>query len=109
MAYLLAGDIEAAGAALLQTSLDEPVDWLLVPHHGSKTSSTESLVNTLQPLGGGAYAGYLNRFELRWQRLVQRYQAVGNQAGWIASAAQPHWNSAQPGNWNASASIQAHY
>jgi beta-lactamase superfamily II metal-dependent hydrolase len=59
----LAGDIEAAGGAqLLQTSLDEPVDWLLVPHHGSKTSSTESWVNTLRPRWAVVQAGYRNRF-----------------------------------------------
>jgi competence protein ComEC len=101
---LLAGDIEAAQEQqLLQTSLDEPVDWLLVPHHGSKTSSTESWVSTLRPRWAVVQAGYRNRLGIRWQpwcSAIRRWAA----SWWLRiAAAQPTGTLLNLKNWNASA------
>ena len=107
---LLAGDIEAAQEQqLLQTSLDEPVDWLLVPHHGSKTSSTESWVNTLRPRWAVVQAGYRNRFGHPVAAVVQRYQAVGSQLVAQDRCGAAYWNSAQPEKLECERLIRAHY
>ncbi|NUT74615.1 DNA internalization-related competence protein ComEC/Rec2 [Pseudomonas sp. C1C7] len=47
---LLTGDIDAsAERALLEGPLAVKTDWLQSPHHGSRSSSTTALLNTLQP------------------------------------------------------------
>ncbi|MDN5503313.1 MAG: DNA internalization-related competence protein ComEC/Rec2 [Comamonas sp.] len=107
---LLAGDIEAAQERqLLQTSLDEPVDWLLVPHHGSKTSSTESWVSTLRPRWAVVQAGYRNRFGHPVTAVVQRYQAVGSQLVAQDRCGAAYWSSAQPEKLECERLIRAHY
>ncbi|WP_182286118.1 DNA internalization-related competence protein ComEC/Rec2 [Comamonas testosteroni] len=107
---LLAGDIEAAQEQqLLQTSLDEPVDWLLVPHHGSNTSSTESWVSTLRPRWAVVQAGYRNRFGHPVAAVVQRYQAVGSQLVAQDRCGAAYWNSAQPEKLECERLIRAHY
>ena len=69
---LLAGDIEQAQEAQLvaraaATRADRPAaalraDVLLVPHHGSKTSSSEAFLDAVQPRFAIVQAGYRNRF-----------------------------------------------
>jgi competence protein ComEC len=74
---LLAGDIEAPQeAALVQAGL-LPVDWLLVPHHGSKTSSTWPFLQALKPRVAVVQAGYRNRFGHPAAPVVGRYQDEG--------------------------------
>ena len=74
---LLAGDIEAAQElALVQSGLS-PVDVLLVPHHGSKTSSTQAFLEALRPRWGFLQAGYRNRYGHPAPEVVARYQALG--------------------------------
>jgi len=74
---LLAGDIEAAQElALVQAGLS-PVDVLLVPHHGSKTSSTAAFLNALRPRWGVLQAGYRNRYGHPAPEVVARYQTLG--------------------------------
>jgi competence protein ComEC len=71
---LLTGDLEAAqeqrlvaqGAALR-------ADLLLVPHHGSKTSSTPEFLNAVQPRVAWVQAGYRNRFQHPVAEVTQRY------------------------------------
>lgn len=77
---LLVGDIEAAQEQLLlQTRITDAVDWLQVPHHGSKTSSTEAWVKTLQPHWAVVQAGYLNRFGHPVAAVVDGYKAVASE------------------------------
>ncbi len=69
---LLAGDIEQAQEAQLvaraisatpgQPSASLRADVLLVPHHGSKTSSSEVFLDAVQPRFAIVQAGYRNRF-----------------------------------------------
>lgn len=61
---LLTGDIEAPQeAALLQRhAADLPSTWLLVPHHGSRTSSSAAFLDAVHPQTALVQAGYRSRF-----------------------------------------------
>jgi len=92
---LLAGDIEAEVEKVLLPSLPK-VDVMLMPHHGSKTSSTSPFVEKLQPKIVIAQAGYANHFGFPKVEVVQRYAAAGstifntsNGAVFIDFSAQP--------------------
>lgn len=76
---LLTSDIEAEDeAALLQRALPNlAADVLLVPHHGSATSSTPAF---LQAVGAGEAVvpvGYRNRFGHPKAQVMARYAAMG--------------------------------
>jgi competence protein ComEC len=82
---LLAGDIERPQEALLAAQpVDLQADWLLVPHHGSKTSSSDAFLDAVRPAIAVAQAGYRNRFGHPAPEVVQRYEARG-----IALSASP--------------------
>ena len=86
---LLAGDIEQAQEAQLvarhgggtppgqgQTTQDQAklrADVLLVPHHGSKTSSSAALLDAVQPRFALVQAGYRNRFGHPASPVLVRY------------------------------------
>ncbi len=74
---LLAGDIEVAQEQSLVRSGLVPVDALLVPHHGSQTSSSTAFLQTLQPRLALVQAGYRNRFAHPAEAVVARYRAQG--------------------------------
>jgi len=61
---LLSGDIEAAQeAALVQRAAGRlRADVLIVPHHGSRTSSTPAFVDAVQPRVAVVQAAYRSRF-----------------------------------------------
>jgi competence protein ComEC len=61
---LLTGDIERQQEADLLATQREALraDVLLVPHHGSRTSSTGAFVDAVQPQSAVVQAGYKNRF-----------------------------------------------
>ncbi|MGE5104117.1 MAG: DNA internalization-related competence protein ComEC/Rec2, partial [Betaproteobacteria bacterium] len=71
---LLTGDIEAAAEMELLTR-DERVgaDVLVVPHHGSRTSSTPAFVAAVAPRIAIFAAGYRNRFGHPRREIVARY------------------------------------
>lgn len=107
---LLAGDIEAAQEQLLlQTRLSTPVDWLLVPHHGSKTSSTPAWVNTLRPGWAVVQAGYLNRFGHPVAAVVQRYEAAGSELVLQDRCGAAVWRSEEPEKLVCERQKRAHY
>lgn len=59
---LLAGDIEAPEeVALLRAGVDLRADLLLLPHHGSATSSTPAFLAAVAPRLAFAQSGYRNR------------------------------------------------
>ena len=74
---LLAGDLEAAQELRLVANSElNPklkANFLLMPHHGSKTSSTSSFLDTVQPQFALAQAGYRNRFNHPVASVLQRY------------------------------------
>lgn len=71
---LLVGDIEAdQERRLIAAEHDLHADWLLVPHHGSATSSTPEFVQAVQPQVAVVQAGYRNRFGHPRPDVLARY------------------------------------
>ena len=71
---LLTGDIERAQEeALVARTPDLHADVLLVPHHGSKTSSSGTLLAAVQPRIALVQAGYRNRFGHPAREVMARY------------------------------------
>lgn len=71
---LLAGDIEEAQeAALRSREPDLRATVLLVPHHGSKTSSSAAFLDAVAPQVALVQAGYRNRFGHPAEPVLQRY------------------------------------
>ncbi len=107
---LLAGDIEKAQeAALAATPERVRADVLLVPHHGSRTSSTAAFLDAVRPSLALVQAGYRNRFGHPAPDVVARYVERG-----IALSASPAcgagaWDSRAPGMVRCERRVQAHY
>jgi competence protein ComEC len=75
-AMLLTGDIErAAEAVLVRENLK--ADVLLVPHHGSRTSSSDGFIAAVAPRWAVVPAGYRNRFGHPARDVLERYAAAG--------------------------------
>jgi competence protein ComEC len=72
---LLTGDIESEQEAALVAALGAQLrtDVLVVPHHGSRTSSTAEFLDAVQPRLALIQAGYRNRFAHPAPEVVQRY------------------------------------
>ena len=110
---LLVGDIERAQEAALierrsitagQSGLQST--FLLVPHHGSKTSSSAPFLAAVQPEVAVVQAGYRNRYGHPVVEVMDRYRALSTGNG-AAQAVEiidtPHcgaflWRSALPHN-----------
>ena len=73
---LLTGDIEAPQeAAMVQRAGDALRSGvLLVPHHGSRTSSTDALLDAVQPDVAVVQAGYRSRFGHPAPEVLARYR-----------------------------------
>jgi competence protein ComEC len=76
---LLTADIEKASEAeLLDKHPDKlPAALLVVPHHGSRTSSTVEFISAVRPRYAVFTSGYRNRFGHPKQDIVQRYADSG--------------------------------
>ncbi len=79
---LLTGDIEAPQEAqLLRLAREEGTDLraevLVVPHHGSRTSSSTAFVQAVAPRVAALQSGHLNRFGHPRPEVVARYLASG--------------------------------
>lgn len=76
---LLTGDIERHEEARLVATLGDGLraDWLLVPHHGSKTSSTPAFLDAVSPAVAVFQAGYRNRFGHPAAAVLARYRERG--------------------------------
>ncbi len=76
---LLTGDIEARQEAALVATLGDALrsDFLMVPHHGSRTSSTADFINTVQPRVAVVQAAYRSRFGHPAPDVVARYAVRG--------------------------------
>lgn len=106
---LLAGDIEAAQEAALLAR--EPValrsQVLLVPHHGSRSSSTEAFIAAVAPATAVVQAGYRNRFGHPAPEVEARYLARGVQ--WRRSDACGAWTWAADGAMHCERHAAARY
>ena len=72
---LLAGDIEQAQEArLAQQGAALKADLLLVPHHGSKTSSSDAFLDAVRPSLAVVQTGYRNRFGHPAAPVLERYR-----------------------------------
>ncbi len=76
----LAGDIESSveSRMLQELSFFKPVDILLVPHHGSKTSSSKQWIAKLSPTWAIVTAGYRNHYNHPHPNIVRRYTEQGS-------------------------------
>lgn len=76
---LLTGDIEAPGerALVARAGLKLRSDALVVPHHGSTTSSSESLLDAVAPKVALVSSGWHNRWGFPKPVIVARYRAHG--------------------------------
>lgn len=94
---LLVGDIERAQEqALVAEGAPLAADLLLVPHHGSKTSSSEAFVDAVRPRVALVQAGYRNRFGHPAPEVAARYAERA-----VALVQTPHcgavrWSSSVP-------------
>ena len=72
---LLTGDIEAAAEHALTTQNHRALvaDVLVVPHHGSRTSSTQSFVAAVNPRYALVPVGFANRYRLPNEAVMARY------------------------------------
>ena len=87
---LLAGDVEAPDEAqMLAQGQVLRSEVLLLPHHGSRTSSTPAFLAAVAPRLALAQAGYRNRFGHPHPEVLARYRAAGI----------PVWQSAGCGAW----------
>lgn len=75
---LLTGDIEAASEReLIQRLAPLAADIIVVPHHGSTTSSTAPFVDSVHADYAVVSAGYANRWGFPKARVVERWTARG--------------------------------
>ncbi len=76
-AMLLAGDIERGAELVLVRGGLAPADVLLVPHHGSRSSSSAELLAAVRPRVAVAATGYRNRFGHPAAVVEARYARAG--------------------------------
>ena len=78
-AMLLTGDIEAsAERRLLEVGASAiRSDIMLMPHHGSRTSSSGPFIAAVAPRAAVVAAGYRNRFGHPNAEVLERYRAAG--------------------------------
>ncbi len=77
---LLTGDIERAAERelLARSPLLLPAEALIVPHHGSATSSTPEFVKQVAPRHAVFAVGYRNRFGHPREDVLARYREAGS-------------------------------
>jgi competence protein ComEC len=98
---ILAGDIERLQEAALvarsaEGQRDLAADVLLVPHHGSKTSSSPRLLDAVRPRIALVQAGYRNRFGHPAREVVDRYAERGIRLADSAHCGAAGWSSRTP-------------
>jgi len=102
-AALLVGDIEQAQEAQLVQRLPAAslrADVLLVPHHGSQSSSSEVFLDAVQPRLALVQAGYRNRFGHPASPVLVRYALHDAQV-----VATPHCGAMTWQSWQAQAVV----
>jgi competence protein ComEC len=96
-AVLLVGDIEAAQEAhMVHNQVLSQVDVLLVPHHGSKTSSSEAFLQAVRPRWSWVQAGHMNRYGHPAGAVMARYADLGLPVVRTDRCGALHWRSDVP-------------
>ena len=96
-AALLVGDIERdQEQALLAAAAPLAADLLLVPHHGSKTSSSDAFIAAVAPRLALVQAGYRNRFGHPAPEVAARYTERGITLVQTPQCGAARWVSGQP-------------
>ena len=91
---LMTGDIEAGQEAMLRTRWPDAVlrsDALIVPHHGSRTSSSAAFLQSVAPQWALAQAGHRNPHGHPAPGVVQRYRDFGIALSVSPSCGAWHW------------------
>ena len=96
---LLVGDIEVRQEQSLLRVGSIQSDLLLMPHHGSKTSSSGSFLDAVQPRLALLQAGYRNRYNHPAPLVLERYRERGITVLQSAHCGAATWRSAQPADW----------
>jgi competence protein ComEC len=107
---LLVGDIEKAQElTLVEKRVNLKVDVLLVPHHGSQTSSTPEFLDVVSPRIALVQSGYRNRYGHPARPVMVRYEDRGIQVVDSPHCGAAHWRSIQPDRVNCQRDLEARY
>jgi competence protein ComEC len=96
---LLVGDIESPQELRLAAGVSASslkAVFLLMPHHGSKTSSSAPLLDAVQPQLALAQAGYRNRFGHPVESVLARYRERGIRLVRSPQCGAATWQSLKP-------------
>jgi competence protein ComEC len=109
-AALLTGDIEQPQEArLVASGVPLRSQWLLVPHHGSKTSSSPDFLDAVQPRFAMVQAGYRNRFGHPASPVLVRYHERQISVIDTPHCGASHWQSWQADQIACERETQARY
>ncbi|MDM0113049.1 DNA internalization-related competence protein ComEC/Rec2 [Variovorax sp. J22R133] len=98
---LLAGDIEREQElSLVRRGVELHADVLFAPHHGSKSSSSASFLDAVQPQLAVVQAGYRNRFGHPAPEVVARYRQRDIAIADTPRCGAVRWRSEDPANWS---------
>jgi competence protein ComEC len=107
---LLTGDIEQKQEALLLASgAPLKADVLLVPHHGSKTSSSAQFLDAVAPRIALVQAGYRNRFGHPAPPVLARYAERNIRVITSAQCGAARWQSSQSQELNCQRTLSLRY
>ncbi len=109
-AVLLAGDVEKAQEqTLMAQGGNLKADVLLVPHHGSQTSSTADFLDAVSPRIALVQSGYRNRYGHPARPVLARYQERGIRVVTSPACGAALWQSSQPEHVVCQRTIQTRY
>jgi len=106
---LLGGDMEVAQEQSLLHTAQVSADFLLMPHHGSKTSSSGSFLDAVQPHLALAQTGYRNRFGHPAPPVLERYRERGIAVLHSPGCGALGWHSARPAEWTCQRELGQRY
>ena len=110
---LLAGDLEAPQELRLvgdsQARARLAANFLLIPHHGSKTSSSAAFLDAVKPQVALAQAGYRNRFGHPVASVLERYRERSIQVVRSPFCGAATWRSELPGEVMCQRLLEARY
>ena len=104
---ILAGDIEQAAERGLLKTLPQQVDLLLVPHHGSRTSSHRAFVAHLGTRFAIATASTNNPFGHPHPEVRKRYREAGARFMSTGVVGALRWSSRRPGELRTAVALRS--